>query len=96
MSEELSNDTIKVIILSQTLKLNGKSYSMTCLPVGTILDAVPEYYGKNNSIINYIVTYTDEQVSKYHQFYNWGKFPPEIVKPLSKHREDVINSILDD
>jgi hypothetical protein len=92
----MSDDSIKVVILSQTLKLNGKTYSMTCLPVGTILDAVPTYYGKNNSIMDYIVTYTDEQVSKYHFYRNWAIFPPEIVKPLAKHREDAINSILDD
>jgi hypothetical protein len=94
MSEELN--TIKVIVLSQTLKLNGKSYSMTCLPVGTILDAIPKYYGKNNSIMNYQVFFTEEQIKKYRFYNDWTFLPPEIVKPLAKHREDIINSILDD
>jgi len=94
MSEELN--TIKVIVLSQTLKLNGKSYSMTCLPVGTILDAIPKYYGKNNTIMNYTVLYTEELRSEYLFFRDWSVLPREIVKPLAKHREDIINSILDD
>lgn len=92
----MSEETIKVIVLSQTLKLNGKTYSMTCLPIGTILDAIPNYYGENNSIINYTVIYTEEQMKKYFFYHNTGKLPPEVVKPLAKHREDIINSILDD
>ena len=92
----MSDDTIKVVVVSQTLKLNGKSYAITCLPVGTVLDAIPTYYGKNNSIMNYKVFFSEKIMSEYRFLNYWGYYPPEIAKPLSKVREDAINSILDD
>jgi hypothetical protein len=84
---------IKVMVVAQSVTLNGITTTFTELPIGTIVDAVPEFYGE--TIVNY------HWFSKGDTFYDdyfshWRRFPLEIFKPLSKIREEKINSILED
>jgi len=83
-------NAVKVMIMKQSVTLNGITTTFTDIPIGTIVDAVPEYCG--NSIVNYHMFFSgDDTYDSY-----WRRFPLEIFKPLAKIREERINSILED
>jgi hypothetical protein len=90
MHSYTNQDTIKFRVLSQTIKLNGKTHTVHNLPIGEIIDAVPIYGDKNHTIIQVII-----QV-----FYNhgtfWRSYPSELFLSIAKHRQQQIDSIFED
>lgn len=77
---------IKVIIVSQSIKLNGQTHTLISKPIGTIIDAEPIYGDIHNTIIGYYIE-TDYWVRR---------LPFELFKPVAKHRQEQIDSIFED
>ena len=88
--DHINDNTIKVRVLSQTIKLNGKTHTIHDFPIGEIIDAVPIYGDTNHTIINYII-----QVFYDHGSF-WKSYPPELFLSIAKHRQQQIDSIFED
>lgn len=83
---------IKVIVVSQTTKLNGKTHALIDEPIGTIIDACPIYGDIHNTIIGY---YVENDVEN--SYVGWvRRLPSELFKPVAKHRQEQIDSIFED
>ena len=78
------NKLIKVIVVSQSIKLNGKMHTLISDPVGTVIDAEPIYGDIHKTIIGY-------KDCGYNR-----KIPLELFKPVAKHRQEQIDSIFED
>lgn len=79
---------IKVIVVSQTTKLNGKTHTLIDVPIGTIIDAEPIYGDVHNTIIGYYVE---------NNYIGWVRcLPFELLKPIAKYRQEQIDSIFED
>lgn len=85
-------EKIKVVVVNQSVTLNGVTTKFTDLPIGTVIDAVPEFYKK--TIMNYIVEETI--YDQYSSYPCHKRYPLEIFKPLSKLRDEKIDSIFED
>jgi len=84
------NQSIKVIVISQTIKLNGQTHALIDKPIGTIIDAVPIYGDIHNTIIGY---YMDNESDGY----KWlRRLPSDLFKPIAKHRQEQIDSLFED
>ena len=84
--------SIKVIVVSQSITLNGKKHTLISHEIGTIMDATPIYGDVHNSIIGYYIFYTNSGSN-----YIWeGRLPFDLFMPIAKHRQEQIDSIFED
>ena len=84
------NNSIKVIVVSQSIKLNGKTHTLIKEKIGVVIDATPIYGYINKTIIRYYIDYDSDG-------YKWNRrLPFDLFKPIAKHRQDQIDSIFED
>jgi hypothetical protein len=81
---------IKVIVISQTIKLNGQTHTLIDIPIGEVIDATPIYGAIHNTIIGYYINNESDG-------YKWERrLPSDLFKPIAKHRQEQIDSIFED